>query len=146
LIHKHIDKQGFSINGLPLFQWSDSYQTGNDLVDHEHRHLFALLKDILNIQNNQGADNPRVLAALESFLKSVKAHFQSEEELMLRHNFSGYERHRQKHRHLITQAENILCKADNEQSMLSLGMISFLHDWLTKHILEEDIELALLGS
>lgn len=134
------------MDGVPLFQWSDSYQTGNDLVDHEHQHLFSLLKEVINIQNNQGADNSRVFDALKGFLASVEAHFQSEEDLMLQHQFGGYERHRQKHLHLITQAEDILNKTDDGQPMLTLGLILFLHDWLTKHIIEEDIELAHLGS
>ena len=117
------------------FEWEDIFSVGNEQIDKQHQHLFRLGNEILDADKNEGKRY-----VMELF-KYTKAHFAEEEEHMKEIGFTDYEEHVEMHNKLITDlsavSERYSCTQENINNVAT-----FLYNWLTKHIVNEDMKYA----
>jgi hemerythrin-like metal-binding protein len=77
------------------------------------------------------------------FLKDYTvSHFRMEEDLMDRTHYPGAAQHTTIHRDLVAQVANLVDKHQKGTLNLTMPVMDFLQDWLTKHIMSEDLQLA----
>ncbi len=105
------------------FEWEDKYYVGNVKLDNQHKYLFRLGNEI------QDADKSEGKSYVMELFKYTKAHFGEEEEHMEMHN------------KLITDLSTVAERYSGTQENIN-DVAIFLYNWLTDHILTEDMKYA----
>jgi len=122
-------------------KWDDSLSVEVDEIDEDHRRLVDLF-NLLSQSVEKGDDADYIEALLEELISCTVWHFRHEERLMLRYKYDGFEAHKAEHRDLIGSAKALQQKFLDENKTLTSDAIEFLADWLTEHILGQDMRLG----
>jgi hemerythrin-like metal-binding protein len=79
--------------------WKNSYAVGNDLIDNQHRELFAMTDDLVDaIRRRKGSAGPDACARAVTFLKDYTVkHFSDEEDLQAALGYAGLTIHKKAH-------------------------------------------------
>lgn len=125
---------------MPIAIWSQSLETGNPTVDHQHKHLFDLVNE-LHHGIIQGHGREVMGPILKKLAKYAVDHFTTEESFMRQTGYPNFLRHKGKHDALTRQVMDLLHEWDRGNALPS-SLSKFLADWVTHHIKEEDKELA----
>jgi hemerythrin len=123
------------------FVWSDEYSVGIPEIDEQHKTLFDLINrihDAINAHRGSAVCQD-VMSQLVDY---TKVHFTLEQNLMQMGNFPGYEEHWAHHRDLIAEVESMQAKISSGKAAISFELLHFLRNWLTKHILGEDMKYS----
>jgi len=126
------------------FKWTTKYSVNNELIDVQHRMLFAIINDLNTyIINGQGLEN------IEEILNKMSAyatlHFRTEEDILLKSNYTEYQKHKDYHDNFkkqIFKSTQEVISNKNEKTVIEIHR--FLVDWLTSHILDEDVKYSEL--
>ncbi|CAA7623219.1 Hemerythrin-like protein [Candidatus Terasakiella magnetica] len=121
-------------------KWSEGLSVGNDVLDTHHRHLFDLLREIIQIETT--ASSPHSLVAVFKELNDYIAyHFAEEEAMMVASAFPFVDLHRHSHQTIAMHVQDLSasCNADNFKAV-ARDLHGFLSGWLVHHIEIEDFE------
>lgn len=122
-------------------QWSKILSVGVDEIDEDHRKLIEIF-NVLN-QATQTKESQEYLAAvLDELVNCTIWHFSHEERLMIKHQYPGYQEHKNEHRDLIASAKELQHEILHSGTALAEEHIRFLDRWLTEHILTTDQQLG----
>lgn len=126
---------------MAFIKWNLKYEVGVTIIDAQHKTLFEHVNSLFDaMQAGHGKDEiGKTLAFLAHYTVD---HFKTEEDLMQRTFYPGYQAHKAIHDDLTHQVADLQAKLDHGSQMLSLPVMHFLRDWLTHHISEEDKKLA----
>lgn len=120
--------------------WDDMLELGHPAMDTEHRHLVDLV--------NQLADaflNPTGKEAYDKLLDELfvftRGHFGMEERLMAAHDYPNAGEHKTEHAKLIQDALAFRDKFAASTAP-SVSLLYFFDQWLSRHILTWDKDLA----
>ena len=69
-------------------------------------------------------------------------HFETEQELMVRHRYPGEADHRRLHADLAAEMDTLLDRYHRGEGVLNPVILEYLDAWLQRHIREEDFRLA----
>lgn len=76
--------------------WTPSMSVGIDLIDYQHRELFCLVNDLMDLIEEGG--KPESIEVAFDFLQGyVLDHFGEEEKYMDKYSFPGAEPHKEQH-------------------------------------------------
>jgi hemerythrin len=122
-----------------LIEWSDELSVGIQEIDEQHKVLVSLLNEMHDaIHERHGREaSIRILKRLTEY---TKIHFAVEESLMRIFDYPGYEEHKKQHEQLIQEILDLEYKIIEEEHAISFQLLHFLKMWLTKHILESDMD------
>lgn len=121
--------------------WKDSYRIGVDIIDEQHKGLFDMVENLLNIVKQQQENVKDECIKAVAFLKDyVVKHFADEEAYQRSINYEGYEKHRMIHQGFIATV------LDFEKKMAESGydlavvkqFTGMLVTWLIYHVASED--------
>jgi hemerythrin len=121
--------------------WDESLSVDGGEIDEEHRRLV----DLFNILSSSvvAGDSPEYIeAVLEELITCTIWHFRHEERLMLMYKYDGLEEHKDEHNDLIDSVRELQQKFQKENKLLTDEDIEYLEDWLTQHILGQDMRLG----
>ncbi len=124
---------------MALLTWDSSYSVGVKTMDGQHTRLFDMLNE-LHAAMMKGQTDGLTGKLLNKLVNYTKEHFRAEEAMMAASRYPGIERHRAKHRELTKQVEAFVTKFEKGEGMVNIQLMSFLRDWLTTHIQQEDKE------
>ena len=131
-----------------LFGFSDEYQIGVNIIDHEHKHIFEILERADNLLRSWSEND-----SLDSFISvfdELKAyseiHFEDEEAYMQSINYDGYEAQKRVHDAFIAKMEEVdLEKIDLEKvghvRDYMESLIEFSLGWMINHVLHMDSKI-----
>ncbi len=122
---------------MSLFEWNDSYSVGVSEVDRQHKVLFDLINN-LHDSMKKGEGNNVMGQILDELTDYTKNHFKYEEDRFARFGYELKDEHMRFHREFVSKVEGFQSDFKNNKGMLSMKVISFLRDWLLKHIKTED--------
>jgi hemerythrin len=123
---------------MPSIQWSSRFNVGVALFDQEHQQLVAMLNALVE-QVRGGAGKEALGRGLDAFIDYALAHFANEERLLERHAFPGFAEHRAEHVALAAQVRELQLRyRSGATTTLSLEVLTFLRNWLLKHIRGSD--------
>ncbi len=121
--------------------WDESLSVDAGEIDEEHRRLV----DLFNILSRSVAENDSaeyIEAVLEELISCTIWHFRHEERLMLMYKYDGLGEHKEEHNELIDSVRELQHKFQHKNKLLTNDEIEYLEDWLTQHILGQDMRLG----
>ena len=129
---------------MTAIEWSEKYRTGLPDIDKDHERLFALVNE-LHRRAETGANEGDLRKVMEDLLEYVAYHFSREESLLQSIGYSDFDDHATAHKalekHLTSYVDRF--SADPER-FDTQDFVSFLVDWLDKHIMV--VDMAYLKS
>ena len=131
---------------MTWIKWEPALELGHEAMDADHRQLVALVNQLAHaIVNRLG--KAAYDALLDDLIVRITAHFGMEEQLMAACSYPDGDEHRAEHAKLIKDALDYRAKFAGDTDP-SVSMLYFFDQWLTRHILASDRELArfLAGS
>ncbi len=126
---------------VQLIQWNDQLEIGHAEIDAEHRTLIGLMNQALEalLRGSTDEDLPRIFAALVAY---ANTHFSNEEAVMQEADYPDQAAHIREHLAFREQLNAFLVRYEAGETQLTLGVMKFLRNWLTGHILTVDRRLA----
>ncbi|MCK4674646.1 MAG: hemerythrin family protein [Gammaproteobacteria bacterium] len=121
--------------------WDETLSVEVDEIDEDHRKLVDLF-NILSHSVVEGDAADYIEAVLEELISCTIWHFRHEERLMLLYKYEGIVEHKAEHDELIDSVKELQKKFQKENKLLTNEDIEFLEDWLTSHILGQDMKLG----
>jgi hemerythrin-like metal-binding protein len=123
---------------MPFAEWSDGFSIGIEEIDQEHKKLLNLV-NVLHDTVEAGGAHEALGEVLDELMRYVIYHFSHEEELFLRTNYPGAERHLKQHSDLTGATKKVYDEFRlNASETLPLQVLEFLKNWLYEHILGSD--------
>ncbi len=136
--------------------WRDAFNTGNQSIDADHRHLLTLIN---TVENALTVEQPlgRLLTAIDKLEAYTREHFAREERLMIDLQYAKYDRHKAAHLELIEQLNHAAkpIRELGDGASQSTGtipadvrddLVGLIRHWLVDHIIKEDMLLKPLLS
>jgi hemerythrin len=120
-----------------LFPWSEIYSVKIGIVDTQHKNLVNILNELHQAMlGAQGKD--KLGQVLLNLIKYSQVHFAMEEKLMQSHGYTDFPAHKAEHDQLASTVLEFQRKFLSNEVGLTVEMMDFLKDWLSKHILDSD--------
>jgi len=124
---------------MGIFIWDDSYNTGVEIIDTQHKKLV----DILNKLDESLAERSGyqvLIGLLQELLAYTEYHFNAEEEFMCSHGYdeAEYSKHLLAHKEFVDQIEKEVKECLVNPEKVSSELLDFLVEWLINHILLSD--------
>jgi hemerythrin-like metal-binding protein len=122
---------------MPLFVWNSSYSVKVESCDQSHKKLFSFTNDLYDAMR-VGKGAQIVEHIVEELKEYTKSHFSEEEALMMRTGYPELSAHREEHRLFVECIDKMQKDLKDETAGLSVGLATFLSDWLANHIKKTD--------
>ncbi|MCU7920972.1 MAG: bacteriohemerythrin [Candidatus Thiodiazotropha sp. (ex Epidulcina cf. delphinae)] len=121
--------------------WSDTLSVGIEEIDEQHKMLVELVNKMHEaIHQRHGSDV--VKSILGDLADYTRIHFAVEESLMRILNYPGYDDHKEIHEELLQSVVDLQEKVATGKTAIGFELMHFLKTWLTKHIMEEDMQYS----
>jgi hemerythrin len=120
--------------------WDKVFRHEVEEIDEGHRKLLNIF-NILNDSLSEGAPPDYLAAVLKELINCTAWHFSHEERLMLKYGYEEIEEHTEAHRKLMNSVEKLQQEITQADKPVSYEVIEFLEDWLTEHILTDDMRM-----
>jgi hemerythrin len=121
--------------------WDDSLDVDIEEINDDHHKLVNLF-NMLSHAVEQGDSIDYVDAILEELVTCTIWHFRHEERLMVRYRYDGMELHKSEHNNLIEGVRAMQLMLREENRLPTSEDLEYLADWLTKHIVGQDMRLG----
>lgn len=125
--------------GIIIAQWKPCYETGNNLIDEQHKSLFSTINSLNNAML-EGQGQTIVRQTLESLQDYTTIHFDTEEQFMRDHQYPRYLKHKMEHEALKAKVAEFE-RENDDLSSLTIAVSEFLTNWLIHHIKDEDQQM-----
>ena len=124
------------------YELTKDLETGNALIDSEHRQLFAVINKLMDACS-QGKGRDQIASTVQYLNDYVSKHFSDEEQLQIKSKYPGYPGHKQSHdgykRNLLQATNEILTSGATIASLSKLNQVVSI---LVTHIRLEDKKIA----
>jgi hemerythrin len=120
-----------------VFGWNPAFSIQILEIDTHHKKLVEIAGGIVEILRSKG-DLDSLEMAFDSLVDYTVYHFAFEEELMARHGYTGVDKHKEKHKYLLSQIRDYKAQLKHEKDLSTLDFKVFFTGWLIKHIMSED--------
>ena len=118
-------------------QWNERYAVGVELLDNQHRRLFALVNELFALIRAGKADRE-----INDFILKVRdyvdVHFSDEERMMTRTNYPDYEMHRAEHQEMLAQVRRYQERAARGDPVNPMSLLEEMVIWLHSHLARSD--------
>lgn len=122
---------------MTFISWKDDYSVRVPEIDTQHRRLLEVINRLHGAML-MGGKPDALQVVMDELVAYTRYHFGYEEQLMERAGYQGVEEHKRKHRAMVTQVEGFAAEITSGKASVSLKLMNFLKDWLTRHIMETD--------
>jgi methyl-accepting chemotaxis protein len=124
-------KESFSI------QWSESLNTGIQMVDKQHQRLVELINQLFHCMKD-GGDRMMVGSVIDELVDYTRTHFRAEEDLMKKHHYPDFAAHKAIHDRFVAKVGEFSEKLKSGARLAPADIFKFLKDWLISHIEKQD--------
>lgn len=122
---------------MPSFEWKRDFETGNPVIDGQHKDIFRLLSLLSDSIKNKNT-NKAIKEVVEKLTLHFVEHFRDEEALMLAKDYPLIEEHRHIHEDLFEKAVETLEEYRTDEKVIAIPLVCLLSELITKHIQTED--------
>lgn len=122
---------------MSLMSWKDEYNVNIAQIDQQHKKLVDLI-NALNDAMSKGKAKDVLDKILNDLVSYCANHFKVEEQLMQANGYPEYAEHKEKHDKMTAKVLSLKKEVAAGKKMISLEVMSFLEQWLDKHILGTD--------
>jgi hemerythrin len=127
---------------MALFTWSNAMSVGIERIDREHHGLV----DLINLLHNEmlaGKSKDSLSGILDKLITYTKSHFANEEALFRTHLYPQAVEHKKLHDALTQKALTLQTDVKSGKGAISMSVLEFLRNWLSNHIMKEDMSYKL---
>ena len=123
---------------MPLMTWNNSLSVGIAVIDEDHKKLVAMVNQLYDaVQAGHGKD--ALGKTLDGLIDYTVMHFAREEKFFQETGYPDAVAHKKEHADLTKQVLDVQAKyRSGATSTLSLEVMTFLKNWLVKHIQGSD--------
>ncbi len=128
-----------------VFDWREELNTEIDVLDQQHREFFRIGRNIeqLLVTKCIGVKEQQLLDIVCELREFVSYHFYSEEALMMRTGYEGYENHAKAHASFMKKIQSIDLPALSANPYPELKKLKdMIQDWIFIHQLDNDFQMA----
>jgi len=128
---------------MAIFIWDDSYITGVEGIDLQHKKLVDMLNQ-LDESLNIGGDTQAVIKLLDELVEYTQYHFKEEEQFMQDQEYESdaYKDHLLVHQQFIEKVKQAQTQCHNNPDKVTDELLDFLVQWLINHILLTDKQMV----
>ena len=127
---------------MALLNWNRRrYSVGVAKLDDQHA-IFIGNLNRLHTAMIRGKGKQITGPLLEALIAAAREHITAEEELMASTNYPGLIEHRGEHKTLTAKFEELQAQHGRGDTAVSIELLRFMRDWISTHILEEDLNYA----
>lgn len=123
---------------MAFLSWHERYRLGHGEIDQQHLQLFERVNHFDDLIQ-MGLDH-ELGPVLDDIIGLTKAHFAFEENLLRQVGFPRIDGHEAIHQELLHQVRAMRARLRSGGHGSYKAVVRFLADWLTNHILREDLE------
>jgi len=120
-----------------LIPWTDAYSVGIAAFDCQHKVLVDLINELHHAMIARRAKES-LGGVLASLVKYTKSHFAAEEGLMQAHQYPDLVNHKAEHQRFTQTIMEFQGRFQRNEVSVTIDLMDFLKDWLTKHIMGVD--------
>lgn len=120
-----------------LFVWNDSYKTGIEIVDSQHKKLVDLINELYSSMG-KGQGNQAMGRILDELVRYTITHFSAEERLLEMAGYPDLAAHRKIHDDFTNRVKQMQRDLASGKFVMSVSLANFLKEWLSGHILGTD--------
>ena len=126
---------------MEKLKWLNSYETGVDVIDFQHKILVERINDLIELlNNNEPQEN---LIPLFIFLEDyTNYHFSTEEQFFNSFEYEDREKHKFEHMEFRDKIKELKEKSIKNLEKIDESLLEFLMAWLTNHIMETDMKFT----
>jgi hemerythrin len=126
---------------MAIIQWNDTLSVKVREIDSQHQRLVKLINDLDDAMRvGKGRE---VMGKIVSELASyTRVHFSTEEKYFDKFGYPEAPGHRAEHQKFIEEVARFKGDFDSGRIGLTIKVMNFLSDWLTKHIQGTDKKYA----
>lgn len=129
---------------MGLIKWKKEYSVGVTKLDDQHKKILKIVNQVIGQQFS--TQNKREIEEILDLLQNyIKEHFKTEEEYMLKHQYSGYEEQRNEHNQFIDRLFEAQKELFKHGRVTSVNIFNFVWDWFSHHILILDKQLSKIS-
>lgn len=122
---------------MPLIVWKDSYLTGFENIDNQHKKLVEIINNLFDSISKK--EKQEIIdQSLKQLVDYTFTHFKLEEELMLRYRYVDFANHRKEHLLFVDKIKGFAADFKTGNNKVMLDIINYLKDWLLNHIMLTD--------
>jgi hemerythrin len=118
---------------MALIEWKDELATGVAKFDGQHKQLIAMINELHDAMS-AGKGKEAMGKILNGLINYTVTHFRDEEELMTKGGYPQLAAHKQEHKAFTDKALDLKKKYESGNMFITVEVMNFLRDWLTKHI------------
>ena len=125
-----------------MFEMKEEYKIGIKEIDEQHERLFQIAEKAYTLLTNEFIVDKYdgIVEILDELTEYAKLHFTYEEEYMQEIGHKMMFSQKIDHHDFIVMLEDInLDEIDDNQEDAIMNILTYLGDWLVKHILEKDM-------
>jgi hemerythrin len=122
---------------MAFMTWTDKLSVGVQTLDAQHTVLIETLNE-LHAAMMKGQARSIAGTILHNLVTYTVDHFKAEEAMMETVKYPELAAHRIAHRELTKKVEDYVTRYEAGDITLGVHLLTFLSDWLTKHIQGED--------
>ncbi len=116
-----------------MILWNDSLSVNVAEIDGQHQRLVKMINELNDAM--RAGKSKEVLGNIVTGLTTyVGTHFATEEKYFAQFKYPETDAHRKEHHDFTAQAGDFARKFQKGELGLSIEVMDFLSDWLTKHI------------
>lgn len=118
---------------MAIFQWTDKYSVNNKIIDSQHKKLVDMINE-LHTAMSMGKGKELLEPILNDLIFYTKSHFKTEEQMMQKAKYAGYEEHKMEHDQFTNKVMDLSKRYKEGKTVLTIEVMNFLKDWLINHI------------
>lgn len=118
---------------MALIDWSNDLSVNIKEIDQQHKKLVDLI-NTLHEAMRVGQGKTALEKILAELIVYTQTHFAYEESLMAKHGYATAAAHKKEHDDLAATVVDTQKQYASGQLVMSVEVLQFLKQWLTKHI------------
>lgn len=118
---------------MSLIQWDNTFHVGVTEIDRQH-HILVSMINRLNHAMKKGKGRDVIGEIIEGLINYTVFHFETEEKYFDIFRYPDTGRHKEEHADFIYRVSEFKDEFRTGKLSLTIEVMSFLSDWLGKHI------------
>ncbi|MEE4197033.1 MAG: bacteriohemerythrin [Bacteroidales bacterium] len=122
---------------MHFITWKESFSVGVPSIDDQHKKLVGMINRLYSEFSN-GITNKFLEEIIQELQGYTEYHFSYEEKFMQLYHFDDYKEHKAEHNLFIDKINQYKETLAKENKKEVIDFITFLKNWLLKHIMGTD--------
>jgi hemerythrin len=122
---------------MALMTWSSAISVNVKQFDEQHKKLIDLINQLHDAMKS-GMASALLGDIFQSLISYTATHFADEEKVLKAQGYPDFIKHKSEHEKFVQQVLELQKKYQSGSPMVTVTVMSFLKDWLVKHIQGED--------